>query len=141
MKYTYQYRKKHKWKCMAGSVIRNRDSSIIMKVAHSTTELSRPINIHVPGYQSFCPLRNTQQTHVHPVRTYWFNKCLIKNGHSTKCNRKEKKYRKLIIFSIEKENVLTYEKYCMNWFKKNLTDPFLYWYLNEEKMWTKDRFI
>ena len=40
--------------------------------------------------QSFCPLRNSQQTHVNPVRTYWFNKfnkCLHSNG--TKCNRKK----------------------------------------------------
>ena len=66
----------------------------------STTELSRPINIHgpsrpnyrIPPLPNFCPLRNTEHTHV-PVRTYWFNKCLIKDGHITKCNRKERKYR------------------------------------------------
>ena len=72
---------------------------LVLLVRWSTIELSRPTTIHgpfrpsyhIPPLWSFCPLRNTQQTNIHPVRTYWFHKlCLIKDGHSTKCNRKRK---------------------------------------------------
>ena len=48
--------------------------------------------------QSFCPLRNT----LHSVRTYWFSKCLINDGHSTKCYTKKSKYRNKHVWKILK---------------------------------------
>ena len=94
----------------------------------STIELSKPLkihgpsrrNYHIPPLQCFCHLRNTQQTHVSPVRTLWFNKFLIKNGYSTKGNRKERK--------IEINNILHDEGKFVNvwkilkWFLKGNTD-------------------
>ena len=76
----------------------------------STSELSRLINIHgsswqnyhIPPLQIFCHLRNTQQTHVHPVRTYWFNEFLI-NDHSTKLLKMRKNIEKNIFFTYMKE--------------------------------------
>ena len=69
-------------------------------VRRSTNELSRPISTVLIALtttflplQSFFPLRNTQQTKVHPVRNYYINKYLLKAGHSTKCSRKKRKYR------------------------------------------------
>ena len=104
---------------------------ITSKVAHSTTELSRPIKSMVIlgqtttflPLQSFCPLRNAQQTHLHPDRTYWFNTCLIRDGHTTTCNRKERKYRIKQFFSIEEGKCVNVWK-IMNWIIKNNTNHF-----------------
>ena len=64
----------------------------------------------------FCPPRNTHE-HVHPVMTYWFNKCLIKDNHSTKFKIEE---RKVVINNClhkKKENVWTHEKYWNDFLK------------------------
>ena len=82
-----KYTKKHKWKYMAGTEFEpGTPASLVMC---SATELFRSINIHgpsrliyhIPPLTSFCPLRNSQQTHVYPVRTYWLtnltNACIV----------------------------------------------------------------
>ena len=64
------------WKCMTGLGIQTRDPCITRKELH----VSRPISIHgsrsnyhIPFLTKFFfpfPLRNSQQTHVHSVRTW-----------------------------------------------------------------------
>ena len=71
----------------------------------STTDLPWPINIHGPSrpnYHINLPLQSFCHQ-IHSVRTYWFNKCLIKDGHSTKCITKERK-----TFNLVKTNLLTW---------------------------------
>ena len=96
-----KYRKKHNLNVWLDLEFEPRTPASLVR--YSNTFLSRSINIHGPSrqtttfltLQSFCPLRNT----IHPVRTYWFNKYLIKDGHSTKCNTEERKYRNKQLFT------------------------------------------
>ena len=101
-----------------------RDPCITSKVLYNwaiQADPSRP-NYYIPPSQSFCSLGKTQQTHVHPAMTCWFNKCLITDGHSTKRNRKERKYRNKHFFIMKKENVWKFWK-VLKWFiiKKKIT--------------------
>ena len=118
---------------MAGLVIRNPDPCITSKVAHSTTELSRPINSRGPTSPNyhFPALTKFLSSKKHTTNTH--SLCQISQMPDQKLsqyqiNRKERKYRNKHFFSIEEGKRVNKWK-IPSWFKKKITQTLLLIYM------------
>ena len=112
-----KYKTKHKRKYMAGLWIWTQDPCITGKVLYNFDIQANHSRLNYKHSSLTKCLLSKKHTanNVQPARTYWFNKCLITDGHSFKCNRKERKYRNKLFFYKEERKCLKVWK-VLRWF-------------------------
>ena len=103
----------NKWKSIAGPGILTQDPCLTRKMLYHwaiQANLYPWFLAKLPHSSPFkcCALEETHNKHTLTMSGLdWFNKCLIKDCHSPKCNRNKRKYRNKQFFTQKKKNVWT----------------------------------